>query len=85
MRAACSGGVDLDDPNTWPAGAVHTRGWLARAQPQPVRFTEPTVHRGADRWRCFGSHPPGGAAVDAADSNDPSDPAERSGHGVGTS
>ena len=31
MRAACSGGVDLDDPNTWPAGRYTPEEWLARS------------------------------------------------------
>ena len=70
MRAACSDGVDLDDPSTWPAGRYTPEDGWPELSPNLYDFTEPTVHRGTDRGRCFCPHPPSGAAVDAADSND---------------
>ena len=33
MRAACSGGVDLDDPNTWPAGRYAPEGGWPELSP----------------------------------------------------
>ena len=33
MRAACSGGVDLDDPNTWPAGRYTPEGGWPELSP----------------------------------------------------
>ena len=84
MRAACSGGVDLNDPSTWPAGRYAPEGGWPELSPN--LYDLPGLQSIVEQLGggAFAPLPPGGTAVDAADSNDPGDPAERPGHGVGT-
>ena len=85
MRAACSGGVDLDDPSTWPAGRYTPEdGW---PELSPNLYDLPSLQSIVEQIG-------GGALAPTHPAGQPwtpqipmtrVDPAERSGHGVGTS
>ena len=82
IRVACSDGVNLDDPNTWPAGRYAPEGGWPELSPNlyelpSLRSIVEQIGGGA-----FAPSPPSGAAVDAAGADDTGDSAERPGHGV---
>ena len=83
IRVACSDGVDLDDPNTWPAGRYAPEGGWPELSPN--LYDLPSLQSIVEQigGGAFAPSHPAGAAVDAAGADDPGDPAERSGHGVG--